>query len=202
MVQMRHRSIHVAPLHISRDAAPATPGLNAHSSSSHRDPRSHRSQDARATRSLTLHEAYENLAVEPTAKPTHFHHYLRGLHAFVPDGAQNSLSVNLPFDENDIMLIHSVLANGWADGTLLTNGQRGWVPTNFCTPYEREEIKKLMTALTDLWDLVHAPKFDHSKPFNTQDVMQSFIAAVRYLLVCCRSRSFERREDNDVLTVI
>src|SRR4029077_8524447 len=59
-----------------------------------------------------------------------FHNYLRAFYPFHPSGAVSPSTVTLPLDQGDIILVHSVHINGWADGTLLETGDRGWLPTN------------------------------------------------------------------------
>ena len=91
--------------------------------------------------------------------------------------------MTLPLNQGDIILIHSVHTNGWADGTLLDSGHRGWLPTNFCEGYEPEPLRNLLMALTHFWDIVKACGEHNFNPFSNQDYTRGLIAGVRNLLV-------------------
>ena len=93
------------------------------------------------------------------------------------------MTVTLPLNYGDVILVHSVHTNGWADGTLLTSGARGWLPTNYCKAYENEPIHNLMKALTNFWNLVKGGSNGSLKSFRNQDYVRGFVAGVRYLLV-------------------
>jgi hypothetical protein len=71
----------------------------------------------------------------------------------------------------------------WADGTLLTNGARGWLPTNYCTAYNPEEMSCLLKALLNFWDLMRSTSINDNEIFGNQEFMKGIIAGVRYLLV-------------------
>ena len=115
-----------------------------------------------------------------------FHTYLRAFYPYHPTGDENSTTVNLPLEFGDVILIHSVHTNGWADGTLLTTGARGWLPTNYCEPYASEPMRILLKALTNFWDLVRGTTRERLKGFRSQDYVRGLGAGVRYLLVCTR----------------
>lgn len=81
------------------------------------------------------------------------------------------------------MLVHSIHTNGWADGTLLATGARGWLPTNYCEAYDPEEMQNLLQALLNFWDLLRSTVTDDRDIFENQEFMKGIIAGVRYLLV-------------------
>ena len=112
-----------------------------------------------------------------------FHTYLRASFTYQPPCDENSSTVTLPFELGDIIFIHSVHMNGWADGTLLTSGTRGWLPTNYCEPYGNEPIRILLKALTHFWDLVRGTTRERLESFKSQDYIRGMGAGVRYLLV-------------------
>ena len=116
-----------------------------------------------------------------------FHHYLRAFYPFHPSSTVSSdtdeSSITVPINQGDIILVHSIHPNGWADGTLLESGARGWLPTNYCEAYNPMEMSNLMNALTYIWDLVRISEDDSLVAFARQDYMRGMIAGVRFLLV-------------------
>ena len=112
-----------------------------------------------------------------------FHTYLRAFYPYHPSGDDNSSTVTLPLNSGDIILVHSVHTNGWADGTLLVSGARGWLPTNYCEPYDGEPIRILLKALTSFWDLVRGSANGCLEVFGRQDYVRGLVAGVRFLLV-------------------
>lgn len=112
-----------------------------------------------------------------------FHNYLRAFYPFHPAGDVSPSTVTLPLDQGDIILVHSVHTNGWADGTLLDSGNRGWLPTNYCEAYDQLPMRPLLKALTDFWDIIRGGCGSSLKDFGNQDLMRGPIAGVRFLLV-------------------
>lgn len=116
-----------------------------------------------------------------------FHNYLRAFYHFHPASTLTSTtdesSITVPLNEGDIILVHSIHANGWADGTLIASGGRGWLPTNYCEAYDHSSIRTLLNALTDLWDLVRVGENGDLTAFTKQDYVRRMIAGVRFLLV-------------------
>lgn len=92
-------------------------------------------------------------------------------------------TVTLPLNEGDVVLVHSIHTNGWADGTLLISGARGWLPTNYCESYDPEEMRNLLNALLNFWDLLRSTATNDQDIFGNQEFMKGIIAGVRYLLV-------------------
>lgn len=93
-------------------------------------------------------------------------------------------TVTLPLNEGDVVLVHSIHTNGWADGTLLLSGARGWLPTNYCDAYDPDEMRNLLKALLNFWDLLRSTATNDQDIFGNQEFMKGIIAGVRYLLVC------------------
>lgn len=118
-----------------------------------------------------------------------FHSYLRAFYPYHSTGDESSTTVTLQLELGDIVLIHSVHTNGWADGTQLTTGARGWLPTNYCEPYGSEPIRVLLKALTNFWDLVRGTTKERLQVFSSQDYVRGLVAGVRYLLVRIWRRS-------------
>jgi hypothetical protein len=113
-----------------------------------------------------------------------FHNFLRAFYPFNPSYAMTDSSVTLPLNEGDVILVHSIHTNGWADGTLLVSGARGWLPTNYCEAYDPEEMRNLLKALLNFWDLLRSTSVNDNEIFGNQEFMKGIIAGVRYLLVC------------------
>lgn len=110
-----------------------------------------------------------------------FHNYLRALYTFQPS-PHSSTTVTLPLNAGDIILVHSVHVNGWADGTLLETGARGWLPTNYCEAYDHASMRPLLKALTEFWDIVRCGSDYNLNLFRNQDYMRGLVAGVRALL--------------------
>ena len=115
---------------------------------------------------------------------TDFQPYLRACYQYRPEFYQTLTTVTLPLDSGDIILIHSVHSNGWADGTLLASGARGWLPTNYCEGYDSEPIRNLMKALAVFWDLIKGRSAEGLGVFRNSDYRRGLVAGVRCLLVC------------------
>ena len=114
---------------------------------------------------------------------TDFPTYLRACYSYRPEYHRGLTSVTLPLDGGDIILVHSVHSNGWADGTLLASGGRGWLPTNYCEGYDSGPIRNLMKALTVFWDLVKGSSAGGLDLFRNSDYKRGLVAGVRCLLV-------------------
>ncbi|KAI8245075.1 hypothetical protein K4K55_003212 [Colletotrichum sp. SAR 10_96] len=128
----------------------------------------------------TPNGSQEDLAAQ--MPPPVFHNFLRAFYPFHPSYAMTDSSVTLPLNEGDIILVHSIHTNGWADGTLLVSGARGWLPTNYCEAYDPEEMRNLLKALLNFWDLLRSTSVNDSEIFGNQEFMKGIIAGVRYLL--------------------
>ncbi|KAL9062717.1 MAG: hypothetical protein Q9157_008690 [Trypethelium eluteriae] len=137
---------------------------------------------------LTPEQAAEYPQVRQSEDGAIFHNFLRAFYNFHPastvsSSAEEESSITVPINVGDVILVHSVHPNGWADGTLLASGARGWIPTNYCEAYSHEYIRNLLSALTRVWDILRASEFeDDLKLFSKQDYVRSMIAAVRYFL--------------------
>ncbi|KAH8677665.1 ras guanine nucleotide exchange factor domain-containing protein [Xylariales sp. PMI_506] len=111
-----------------------------------------------------------------------FHNFLRAFYPFQPGYATSDTTVTLPLNEGDVVLVHSIHTNGWADGTLLASGARGWLPTNYCESYDPEEMRNLLQALLNFWDLLRSTATNDRDIFGNQEFMKGIIAGVRFLL--------------------
>ncbi len=105
-------------------------------------------QESQMTPPATPNGSQEDLNPQPIPPPM-FHSFLRAFYPFHPTYDLADSTVTLPLNEGDVILVHSIHTNGWADGTLLVTGARGWLPTNYCEAYEPEEMRNLLKALTN-----------------------------------------------------
>lgn len=158
-------SIYVAPLRIRKDS----------SEGSHGTPKVESEPTASSKAGAATTEALDEEA-------TRFHNYLRALYPFQPSSPHSSTTVTLPLHAGDIILVHSVHVNGWADGTLLETGARGWLPTNYCEAYDYAAMRPLLRALTEFWDMVRCGSESNLNLFRNQDYMRGLVAGVRALL--------------------
>ena len=186
MEEPARSSVFVAPLHITKEKArvhgqtsfifPATPVGRPRLVATNL-------KGGEMTPPLTPIGFQEDLNFGDRVWGSEFHNYVRASHPFHPACDENSLTVTLPLNSGDIILVHSIHVNGWADGTLLNSGARGWFPTNYCEPYDGEHVHALLKSLTHFYDMVRGRTTERSKVFNSQDYVKGLIAGVRNLLV-------------------
>ena len=146
---------------------------------------------------LTPQTLFDSRPSSIAAEPGQFPNFLRAFYQYHPDGPisdDDQVSITLPINEGDVILVHSIQPNGWADGTLLRDGARGWLPTNYCEVYEPMLMRPLLTALTNVWEFMRGHEDDGwSGLLSSQDYVRSMIAGVRRLLQQsgCLSRESE-----------
>ena len=172
----RRSSLQVAPLSIHEDRSHESHEEEA-AASTHPYARSD------ITPPITPSSSQEMLISQPTPPQPIFHNFLRAFYPFHPTYAMSDATVTLPLNEGDVVLVHSIHTNGWADGTLLLSGARGWLPTNYCDAYDPEEMRNLLNALLNFWDLLRSTATNDQDIFGNQEFMKGIIAGVRYLLV-------------------
>ncbi|KAI9832950.1 MAG: hypothetical protein M1826_000729 [Phylliscum demangeonii] len=105
--------------------------------------------------------------------------FLRAFYTFHPDRPASPSTITLPLVEGDIILVHTVHTNGWADGTLLTTGARGWLPTNYCDVYDHESIRRLLDALLAFWRLLRGDLDGDTTALRSRDHMKDLVAGER-----------------------
>lgn len=186
-------SIHVAPLSINKDRSRGASSASRHrrntsSKSSSQTGTESTSGQSQMTPPATPNGSQEDLSRQVEAPQPIFHNFLRAFYPFHPTYAVSDTTVTLPLNEGDVVLVHSIHTNGWADGTLLISGARGWLPTNYCEAYDPESMRNLLKALLNFWDLLRSGVISDSEIFGNQEFMRGIIAGVRYLLVSNVSR--------------
>lgn len=133
----------------------------------------------------------------PTGYP-----FLRALHSFdssslssnAADPEEDPANICLSFQESEIVLLHSIHPSGWGDATVLSTGShvRGWIPTNYFTPYADAKVTPLLSAVLRF---VLNPKSQPLSSSDTEDPEYSFsqssitniVAGVRSLLESCET---------------
>ena len=176
--------VYIAPLVISKDCS-RTSSNNSRSSQKTltNNLRTNSSRESgQITPPLTPQSSQDSMNQCPEPARTGFQTYLRAFFSYHPTLDETS-TVTLPLNKGDIILIHSVHTNGWADGTLLSSGARGWLPTNYCEAYNIEPIRILLNALTKFWDLAKIVGLSGLDPSASQDYVRGIVAGVRCLLV-------------------
>jgi hypothetical protein len=186
--------VHVAPLVINKDRprsrgdSDASKHKRRPSSRSNHKTGASTSSQSQMTPPTTPNGSQEDVTQQIEAPQPVFHNFLRAFYPFHPTYTISDTTVTLPLNEGDVVLVHSIHTNGWADGTLLVSGARGWLPTNYCEAYEPDSMRNLLKALLNFWDLLRSGMTTDSEIFSNQEFMRGIIAGVRYLLVsCCRS---------------
>ena len=114
--------------------------------------------------------------------------YLRAVHDYVPalkrfEGTAGETSRTVPLRPGDLILVHLTHANGWADGTVLNSGIRGWLPTNYCDTFDHEHIRNLFHALTKFWGACISHEGTSPQDGPGEEMINPMIAGVRHLLV-------------------
>lgn len=177
--QPTRSSAQVAPLAIHK--ATASSSMDYASTAEHPTSKPYPHAPSEMTPPSTPHGSQEDLSDD--SSPLVFHNFLRAFYPFHPSYAMTDSAVTLPLNEGDVVLVHSIHTNGWADGTLLVSGARGWLPTNYCYAYDPDEMRNLLKALLNFWDLLRSASVDDKEIFSNQEFMKGVIAGVRYLLV-------------------
>ncbi|CZT09224.1 hypothetical protein WAI453_005667 [Rhynchosporium graminicola] len=193
-------SAQVAPLFSNKDSLRGSSVASRHSRNTSRS--SNKTGDsgsqAQMTPPATPNGSQEDLNrhMEPV-----FHPFLRAFYPFHPTYAVSDTTVTLPLNEGDVVLVHSIHTNGWADGTLLVSGARGWLPTNYCEAYDPDSLRNLLKALLNFWDLMRSGIISDSEVFGNQEFMRGIIAGVRYLLEKsnCLTRESQLVQNNEGL---
>ncbi|KAI1381297.1 ras GEF [Hypoxylon crocopeplum] len=177
--QPMRASLQVAPLAINKNRSEyeAMDSADSESTTS-----THPYSQSQITPPTTPNDSQEELVPQPTPSHPIFHNFLRAFYPFHPTYAMTDSTVTLPLNEGDVVLVHSIHTNGWADGTLLVSGARGWLPTNYCEAYDPEEMRNLLNALLNFWDLLRSTATNDRDIFGNQEFMKGIIAGVRYLL--------------------
>lgn len=193
----KHSSIYVAPLHIVKSKSDKT--TQKFDPSYQQSLAQAKLKDQMTPPPTPLDADSPSIEVDEPSRST-FPNYLRAFYPFQPSTSVSPSTVTLPLNAGNLILVHSIHINGWADGTLLDTGARGWLPTNYCEPYEHIPMRPLLKALTDFWDVIRSGHNATLHVFRNQDYLRGLIAGVRYLLersdCLTRDSPIVKRHDN------
>ena len=176
-----HTSIYVAPLHFHKDTT-----SRATSRSSDRPPSRSSASHSRSQSTMSRQNGQMTPPLTPSESSFERHDfqtYLRAFYPYHPSFEEGSSTQILPLNSGDLILVHSIHTNGWADGTLLISGARGWLPTNYCDGYDNEPVGNLLRALTAFWDLIKSSNDGGMTSFQHSDYVRGLVAGVRCMLV-------------------
>ncbi|KAL8816799.1 MAG: hypothetical protein Q9223_004251 [Gallowayella weberi] len=194
MDSLSQPDIFIPPLAITKDCSrtPSNTSSCSQRTLTRRENRGTSRTSGQITPPLTPQASKDNLQIRIESSQSSFHTYLRAFYSFHPVCNHTSSTVTLPLNYGDVILIHSVHTNGWADGTLLSSGARGWLPTNYCEPYNNGPARVLLKALTEFWDLAKGSSVYGLEAMVSQDYVRGLVAGVRCLLErtsCLKSES-------------
>ncbi|KAJ6257222.1 hypothetical protein Dda_8110 [Drechslerella dactyloides] len=135
-----------------------------------------------------------------SSRPTEYPAFMRAFYTFRPAQAADAATVTIPLTPGDMILIHNIHENGWADGTTIASGARGWLPTNFCAKYEVDEMQLLMKACIAVFEYYRgtsAELFASAK----EKVVGEVVNGVRHLLECtdCLTRDSANVQTDDTI---
>lgn len=181
----------VAPLSFTKDCSRASSNTSSCSQRTltRREKQRTSRKSGQITPPLTPQGSQDDLQARKDPSHSSFQTYLRAFYSFHPTCDEKSSTITLPLNYGDIILIHSVHTNGWADGTLLSSGARGWLPTNYCEAYNNEPARVLLKALTKFWDLAKGSSIHGLEALANQDYVRGLVAGVRCLLVSSQSHA-------------
>ena len=180
---------YVAPLNLYKSRSRASSkasfmsSTNTSSRSSLQQVQESSNPQSQITPPTTPNASQEDLNEQMETPQPVFHNFLRAFAPYRPTNDIADSTVTLPLNEGDVVLVHSIHTNGWADGTLLLTGARGWLPTNYCEGFEPPAMQMLLKALLCFWDILRSGLNVDGEVFANQNFMQGLIAGVRYLLV-------------------
>ncbi|PSK34427.1 hypothetical protein B9Z65_8753 [Elsinoe australis] len=113
--------------------------------------------------------------------------YIRALHDHIPTStpaqkSRRAATKTVTVRQGDVILVHLTNANGWADGTVLNSGDRGWLPANYCEPYDHEFIRVFFHGLTNIWTAGARDNQVASWRGPRRDEVQTLVSGVKYVL--------------------
>src|SRR5690348_4359411 len=145
MEQVFLSNAHAAPLHIKKSAANVAAAVHDIGKAYDME---------KPLPDTPQQEDMQNVDEDTQPERPLFQNYLRAFYPFQPSDSLSPSTITLPLIAGDMILVHSIHTNGWADGTLLNTGARGWLPTNYCEPYEHASMAPLLKALIEFWDVI------------------------------------------------
>ncbi|KAF3156486.1 hypothetical protein TWF225_002326 [Orbilia oligospora] len=132
------------------------------------------------------------------SRPTEYPAFMRAFYHFRPFQNADTATVTIALSPGDMIMVHNIHENGWADGTALASGSRGWLPTNFCAAYEVEEMQPLLRASIAVFEECRVAS-NASFVTASQTVVGDVVNGVRYLLEVtdCLTRDSENVQTDE-----
>lgn len=194
-----HSSVYVAPLRIDKTKRASSSSTSRSSRKSRTFSGQSQSQSHSRTQSAGVQSQASSSSSHPgqittppltprssvqslSASDADFNPFLRAFYPFLPTYSSSSSTVTLPLNAGDLILVHSVHTNGWADGTMLSSGARGWLPTNYCEAYGTSHTRLLLKACLNLFDQFRLDSIGGGVMVD-KIAVTAIVAGVRHLLV-------------------
>ncbi|EPS42313.1 hypothetical protein H072_3719 [Dactylellina haptotyla CBS 200.50] len=164
----------------------------------HTSPKSQSSRNSKASDSRP--KSHHSSASKRSSRPTQYPAFMRAFYSFKPFQNADTSTVTIPLSPGDMIMVHNIHENGWADGTTLSSGARGWLPTNFCAIYEVDEMQPLLKASIAVFEECRVAS---TSAFVTasQTVVADVVNGVRHLLEatdCLTRDSTNVQEDESI----
>ncbi|KAK6524226.1 hypothetical protein TWF694_005881 [Orbilia ellipsospora] len=145
-----------------------------------KSPKSARSS-RRSSKQDTRPKSHHSSSSKRSSRPSQYPAFMRAFYSFKPFQNTDNTTVTIPLNPGDMIMVHNIHENGWADGTTLASGARGWLPTNFCAIYEVDEMQPLLRASIAVFEECRVAS---TAAFVTasQTVVADVVNGVRHLL--------------------
>ncbi|KAK6495252.1 hypothetical protein TWF481_003278 [Arthrobotrys musiformis] len=134
------------------------------------------------------------------SRPTEYPAFMRAFYHFRPFQNADTATVTIALSPGDMIMVHNIHENGWADGTALASGSRGWLPTNFCASYEVDEMQPLLKASIAVFEECRVAS-NASFVTASQTVVADVVNGVRHLLEVtdCLTRDSENVQTDEAI---
>ncbi|RVD89284.1 uncharacterized protein DFL_000300 [Arthrobotrys flagrans] len=134
------------------------------------------------------------------SRPTEYPAFMRAFYHFRPFQNADTATVTIALSPGDMIMVHNIHENGWADGTTLASGSRGWLPTNFCAAYEVDEMLPLLKASIAVFEECRVAS-NASFVTASQTVVADVVNGVRHLLEVtdCLTRDSENVQTDETI---
>ncbi|KAK6334328.1 hypothetical protein TWF730_003543 [Orbilia blumenaviensis] len=135
-----------------------------------------------------------------SSRPTQYPAFMRAFYPFRPPHSADTSTVTIALSPGDMIMVHNIHENGWADGTTLATGSRGWLPTNFCASYEVDEMQPLLRASIAVFEECRVAS-NSSFITASQTVVADVVNGVRHLLEItdCLTRDSENVQTDETI---
>ncbi|KAK6518930.1 hypothetical protein TWF281_003622 [Arthrobotrys megalospora] len=152
------------------------------------------------TRPKSHTSASSKTSSKRASRPTEYPAFMRAFYHFRPFQNADTATVTIALSPGDMIMVHNIHENGWADGTTLASGSRGWLPTNFCAAYEVDEMQPLLKASIAVFEECRVAS-TASFVTASQTVVADVVNGVRHLLEVtdCLTRDSENVQIDEAI---